>query len=212
MVDRFSGARVEPLARHIAAIRARYPNAKPEWITDVVRIVMMSLDHKPSARQQRLLREIGELERTIVDTKCELAELRGYDIPASQLPAATNELDVIVAHTASATHAILENCEMLDDVAAELPAEQALRLHEATSHIYEACSFQDITGQRIAKIVGTLKTVEAKLAHILSTYGDTPMEAFAVDLHGSHELLNGPQRPATAMVQSEIDQLLASFD
>ncbi len=26
------------------------------------------------------------------------------------------------------------------------------------------------------------------------------------------ELLNGPQRPATAMAQAEIDRLLASFD
>lgn len=212
MVDRFTGSRVEPLARHIAAIRARYPNAKPEWVADVVRIVAMSLDRKPSVRQQRLLREIAGLERTIVDAKCELAALRGYDIPAGHLPTATNELDDIVAHTASATHAILENCEMLDNLAAELPTKQATGLQEATTHIYEACSFQDITGQRIAKVVGTLKTIEAKVAHILATFGDAPLEPYAIDLHGSHELLNGPQRPATAMVQSEIDQLLASFD
>ena len=44
-------------------------------------------------------------------------------------------------------------------------------LQEATTRIYEACSFQDITGQRITKVVATLKTIEAKVAGIVSTFG-----------------------------------------
>ncbi len=37
--------------------------------------------------------------------------------------------------------------------------------------IYEACSFQDITGQRITKVVTTLKLIEAKVAQIMTTFG-----------------------------------------
>ncbi len=44
-------------------------------------------------------------------------------------------------------------------------------LQDATTRIYEACSFQDITGQRITKVVATLKTIERKVAHIIGTFG-----------------------------------------
>ena len=48
------------------------------------------------------------------------------------------------------------------------------QLQEATTRIYEACSFQDITGQRITKVVSTLKTIEAKVASIVATFGRPP--------------------------------------
>ena len=47
----------------------------------------------------------------------------------------------------------------------------AAKLQDAVTQIYEACSFQDITGQRITKVVTTLKAIEGKVAHIISTFG-----------------------------------------
>ena len=60
----------------------------------------------------------------------------------------------------------------------------------------------------------TLKAIEAKIGHIVSTFGpgaefDMPVTAAPV---GDDALLNGPQLPAMAMDQSDIDKLLASFD
>ena len=52
-----------------------------------------------------------------------------------------------------------------------LTGEPATKLQDATTRIYEACSFQDITGQRITKVVTTLKTIEAKVAQIVATFG-----------------------------------------
>ena len=82
--------------------------------------------------------------------------------------------------------------------------------------IYEACSFQDITGQRITKIITTLKSIEAKVAQIIATFGgrdpNAPPVAVAAPVMDEDELLNGPQLPALAMDQSDIDKLLASFD
>jgi chemotaxis protein CheZ len=212
MPEFFVGTWAEPFARDIAAIRSRYPEAEPEWVADVVRAVLASLERKPSARQMRLLREVEELGRTIVNAKREIAALRVDDITTSQIPFATDELDAIVAHTAAATNTILESCEMLDDVAAKLPAEQGMQLQDATTRIYEACTFQDITGQRVTKVVKTLKTIEEKVAHILAAFGANNESLCAAELTASHELLSGPQKPATALVQSEIDRLLASLD
>jgi len=90
----------------------------------------------------------------------------------------------------------------------------AAKLQDATTRIYEACSFQDITGQRITKVVATLKTIEATVAQIVATFGrsdsDRPTEIGAEPADVA--LLNGPQHPAVAMDQYDIDKLLASFE
>jgi chemotaxis protein CheZ len=103
---------------------------------------------------------------------------------------------------------------MLDDVAGSVTGEPATRLQDATTRIYEACSFQDITGQRITKVVATLKTIESKVAQIVATFGGgeraAPLEVAAES--DETALLNGPQHPTIAMDQSDIDRLLASFE
>ncbi len=141
-------------------------------------------------------------------TKFMTGSITDHDIPF-----ATDELDAIVEHTAQATHAILESCEMLDDVSGSVSGAPADKLQDAVTKIYEACSFQDITGQRITKVVTTLKTIEAKIAHIIETFGRS-----AAKIHPNQpadlteaDLLNGPQLPANAMAQSDIDKLLADF-
>jgi chemotaxis protein CheZ len=161
------------------------------------------------------LREVEELGRTISLAKSEIAALKVDDITGHDIPFATDELDAIVEHTAHATNAILESCEMLDEVSTTVSGDAGIKLQAATTRIYEACSFQDITGQRITKIVTTLKTIEQKVAHIVTTFG-VPSEKgprLATDhVATDADLLNGPQLPAQAMDQSDIDALLASFE
>jgi chemotaxis protein CheZ len=210
----------DPLAERLAELRRARPELDPDRVADVVRAVLSTLTGDLTVKETSLLTEVEELGRTIASAKAEIAELRVDEITASHIPFATDELDAIVAHTASATHAILESCEMLDDAAdavAGTPA--ATKLQDATTRIYEACSFQDITGQRITKVVTTLKTIEAKIEQIVATFGQRDGEhlvplptAPAGEAEGEAELLNGPQLPAHAMDQSDIDKLLASFD
>ncbi len=137
MPDVFAGTAAEPLAHRLGAIRARYPEAEPEWVAEVVRAVVASLGGDPSPRQIVLLRELEELGRTIANAKAEIAALHVDDITAAHIPFATDELDAIVAHTASATDAILESCETLDAVGETLAGEVAARLQDATTRIYE---------------------------------------------------------------------------
>ena len=207
------GSVTGPLKQKLAAIRARQPDVGTEMFTEVVRAVLTTISHDLSAKETSLLREIEELGKTISVAKSEIAALRVDDITDRDIPSATDELDAIVHHTAHATHAILESCEMLDEVASALSGDAASKLQAATTQIYEACSFQDITGQRITKIVATLKAIEGKVAHIIGTFGpsirqerhDVPHIASDADL------LNGPQLPTAAMDQSDIDKLLADF-
>jgi chemotaxis protein CheZ len=202
------------LAQRLDEIRARHPGSEPEMVAEVVRVVLSTLSGDLSAQETSLLAEVEALGHTIARAKIEIAALRVDDITDNHIPFATDELDAIVDHTATATNAILSSCETLDEVARSVTGEPATRLQDATTRIYEACSFQDITGQRINKVVGTLKTIEAKVVQIVATFGNgdrVTLDEFA-GVATDAALLNGPQHPAVAMDQSDIDKLLASFE
>jgi chemotaxis protein CheZ len=205
---------IDALKQKLASIRTNQPQIESAMVTEVVRAVLTTMSHDLTAKEASLLREVEELGRTITSAKSEIAALRVDDITDHDIPFATDELDAIVDHTAHATNAILESCEMLDEVAATVSGEAAAKLQEAVTRIYEACSFQDITGQRITKVVGTLKVIEEKVAQIIGTFGPS----IAAPKRGADrvatdaDLLNGPQLPAHAMDQSDIDALMASFE
>jgi chemotaxis protein CheZ len=206
------------LAARLEALKVRYPAEQAALISEVLRALLAGTHGELSAPEASLLGEIENLARTIADARREIAALRVDDITTSHIPSATDELDAIVAHTAAATDSILETCETLDSLAAALQQDGAplsrtgaTSLQDATTRIYEACSFQDITGQRISKVVVTLKAIDAKVVSIISTFADRAAPALAV-ASDQATLLNGPQLPALAMGQTDIDRLLASFD
>ena len=183
-------------------------------VAEVVRAVLATMSGDLSAQETSLLAEVEALGHTIACAKAEIAALRVDDITDNHIPFATDELDAIVEHTATATNAILSSCETLDIVAGSVSDELAAKLQDATTRIYEACSFQDITGQRINKVVATLKTIEAKVTQIVATFGGGERSVpVAVAIEATEAaLLNGPQHPTVAMDQSDIDKLLASFE
>jgi chemotaxis protein CheZ len=209
------GIDAEALAQRLAEIGARHPGSDPAMVADVVRAVLATMQGDLSAHETGLLGEVEALGRMIAAARAEIAALQVDDISASHIPSATDELDAIVAHTAAATDSILEVCETLDRVAATQDGEAAAALQDATTRIYEACSFQDITGQRITKVVATLKTIDARIAQIVGSFSDraaSPAAAPPQADAAAVALLHGPQLPANAMHQSDIDALLASFD
>jgi len=202
-------------------LRQRYPQGDAEMIGNIVRAVLTTMRGDLTANETTLLAEIEELASTVANARAEIAALGADDITASHIPSATDELDAIVAHTATATDSILECCEKIDTVTPRLTPEDAEVMQDVVTRIYEACSFQDLTGQRITKVVATLKTIEAKVAHIIDVFppdptGDRAEAAAQARKDASDDvapsLLNGPQLPANAMDQSDIDALLASFD
>ena len=156
-----------------------------------------------------LLAEVEDLARSISTMRSDLQRLEAGPFVAGHIPMATDELDAVVAHTASATDVILQVCEELEMAGTpDRPADAAL-LQKATTRIYEACSFQDITGQRISKVVATLKAIEAKVGQILEVFGHNELPTYMPGATNSQT--NGPQLPGAAMEQADIDALLADF-
>jgi chemotaxis protein CheZ len=210
-----SAARPE-LAERLANLRARHRDATtPEAVAEIVEQVLATMTGDLTAAEATLLAEVEQIGRTIAAAKQEIASLKVEDINRAFIPSATDELDAIVEATAQATNEILDCCETFESAAAELGGERGEALTAAVTRIYEACSFQDITGQRITKVVRTLKSIEERIAAIVSTFserasdGETAPRPVPVD---PLSLLNGPQLPGNGVDQAEIDRLLASFD
>ena len=203
------------LSEKLAELRKLYPQGNPMQVETAMRAITNSMFAELTGKEAALLNEIEALAQTLTHTRAEIAALRADDITDSHIPSATDELDAIVAHTATATDNILECCETMDAIMPRLNAEDARTMQDVTTRIYEACSFQDITGQRITKVVSALKVIESKVAHMLDVFRREDWGKSSEPpkpLSGPEALLNGPQLPANAMDQSDIDALLASFD
>ncbi len=194
--------------------------ASHDAIERAVREVLGSLAGDLTANEVALLAELEALGCEVARAKSEIASLRVDDINASHIPNATDELDAVVEHTATATNEILDVCETLEKLQARLSGEDAGVVGDAVTRIYEACSFQDITGQRIGKVVAALKAIESRVAAVTARFAAVGAHPPAADRavpadDGRTEgqrLANGPQLPAAATSQEDIDRLLASFD
>jgi len=184
-------------------------------VSDIVRSVMDRV--QGSEATAHLHTELAKIMNYIENMRSELAQMRSIEISHNHIPAASDELDAVVAETADATGRIMDACEGIETVGGRLGGADGEALTGAVTSIYEACSFQDITGQRINKVVKTLKSIEAKISDIVQALsagaaladGTAPAAPVA---EKKDSLLNGPQLKGSASSQEEIDRLLASFD
>ena len=120
-----------------------------------------------------------------------------------------DELEEIVTKTARATNTIMDAAETIEKLSQQVPAEAAAGLQDAATRIYEACTFQDITGQRIGKVVHALQALEERIAALVNACCDEASQISAEPrtVDDDDALLNGPQLSTHANTQSEIDRL-----
>jgi len=197
------------------AVRVAGPAAAdPVLLDGMIKSVVASLSGDISLADLQLYREVEALACYIKTVRHDIAELRPDDISTRHIPMATDELDAVVGATADATGIILGGMEEIERLSGGLPPEIAAPLGAIVIKVYEACGFQDITGQRISKVVKALRHIEGKIDALLAVFGAdlaaAAADAPAVDAETS--LLNGPALPAAANSQADIDALLASFD
>ena len=81
----------------------------------------------------------------------------------------------------------------------------------AMMRIFEACSFQDLTGQRVTKVISTLRHIEERVTKFAGALGvtDSASEESAEDARKRELLLNGPAMNGPATSQDDIDALFA---
>ncbi len=207
-----------------ARVQAATPLSREE-VGEIVRQILASMGGDVSASDLKLYDELEELARYIHHARSEIAAIRPEEIRESHIPTATDELDAVVGATEAATNTIMDVCDLIGGLVPKLDAEHGALLTDAVTRVFEACNFQDVTGQRITKVVRTLKTIEAKVEALIVAFGEhagersvpiqVPVVPAAPALGGfdpDAALLHGPALPGQSIDQDEIDRLLASFD
>lgn len=172
-----------------------------------------------------LKKEITEMMHHIEITKNEIASLRPQTASDDQIIMASNELDAVVEATESATTEILEQSEKMQEVVDRMRKEcgsgnienmenNLVELEEISTQLMISCGFQDITGQRITKVINTLKYIELhinammKIWNIVEGTGEANLMVNAPDdQRPDKDLLNGPQADGAAASQDDIDAL-----
>jgi len=166
--------------------------------------------------------EMDLIYEAINRTKREIATLHVSGCNGQELSRVTNELDAVVGGTEQATETILAAAEVIDERAGNLSAklkgdDQGLAndIQDQIVQIFEACNFQDLTGQRITKVVGTLRFVEERIIKMMEIWGGVEsFKEIEVELEhrmGDQSLLNGPSLDSDQGIasQDDIDALFA---
>ena len=200
-----------------AAHAAIHTPLTAEEVTGIVRQVIQSLEGDVSTADLKFYAELGELARYIRQAKQDIALIKPKDINTDHIPRATDELDAVVGATEDATNKIMDVCDEITALAGQCTPELNEKLVGCTTRIFEACNFQDITGQRITKVVQTLKHIDTRVEALVNALGDEIHHGEPHDLQHVHAaeadpekaLLNGPQLPQNAINQDEIDKLLS---
>ncbi|WP_417317905.1 protein phosphatase CheZ [Emcibacter sp.] len=212
------GSNIVALEDRIVHIREKFGNEVPvEDVSMIVGEVMGTIDGDLALVEIHFQDELRDLLQFIDKAKSDISQIRPKDLSERQLPEASDQLDAVVSATEEAASSIMDAAEELGDLAASAEGEMAEKLETLSTKIFEASSFQDITGQRVTKVVNTLRHLEEKLSELAKAIGDNEVyeegaNAKAPEDMEAHELLHGPQLEETANDQDSIDALLASFD
>ena len=164
--------------------------------------------------------EIAQMVRMIGQAKLEISSIKHPMADDDRMQLAANELDAIVLATETSTHDILSASEEIEQTTRKIAnlhpndddvANQSEKVANEIIKIFEACNFQDITGQRVTKVVKTLRFIEEKILALIDIWGveafaDLPMpETEVKDEDGT--TLSGPQLGNQGITQDEINAL-----
>jgi len=173
---------------------------------------------------EKLKIELDLIHDAITRTKREIAVLHGKSFNGEEMAKVNGELGAVVGGTEQATQQILEAAESIDQAASALakvnsPDQQKIlseEIQERVVSIFEACNFQDLTGQRISKVMTTMKFIEQHIYEMMEIWGGVDaIKAHAPPIvdhrEGDAKLLNGPRLDGDAGHASQ-DDIDALFD
>ena len=176
---------------------------------------------EPLAEEESLAAriEIAQMVRMIGRAKIEIASIKHPSEHDDRMQLAASELDAIVVATEASTEDVLGASEQIEIHVRKItglhPDDEELgtlgeQIANEIIKIFEACNFQDITGQRTNKVIKTIRFIEEKILALINIWG---VDAFLdLPVHnqsaaGDDALLNGPQRENEGITQDEINAL-----
>lgn len=181
---------------------------------------MASTLHSSSDLDRFLRNEIERMADYIVSARNEVNAMVPTDEETTpkNIKAASEELSEVVKATEKATNTIMDAADAIQEIAGGLSdAAASNKIMDETTKLYDACSFQDITGQRINKVLQTLEQVEDRVITLVQLFGGQLPEGYTIPEHldkrvrPDEALMNGPQLTGEMPSQDEIDKLFDSL-
>ena len=184
----------QALAPHFAALRAFVDRRIAELSAEVSASVQLM-----GMTEDAITARIGEVHAQIA---------RLIAIPATGARNSGLELEAVVQATESAADTILEAAEAiqtwLDGGAQDAASIAALTAR--VNDIFQACSFQDLTGQRIRRAIKQLQQVETMLEGLMP--GAPAAAAPRLEVIGHAPTVADSAIAGPDLAQAEIDRLL----
>lgn len=213
------------MLKALVKLREQKGTIRIEDLGEILAEVAMTI---PASNQPEvfLRGEFQKIADHIDQAKLEIASLihiEGEEQPSPQnIGHATDQLDAVVKATEEATNTIMDSADKIQQAVDNNEADAKDIISNAVADIYLACNFQDITGQRITKVLTTLNYIDTKVRTIMQLFGQVSAEdaekVAALRAEEPHkdkrpdaELLNGPQMSKDAPNQDDIDALFASI-
>jgi chemotaxis protein CheZ len=237
-VDEVVGGEVGPMHREIMtelrAIRAQMANGGKSTVAGVIEDTATREVAETRALLETYRAQIEQCEKLKVEldlihdaidrTKREIAAIHGKSFDGQEMTKVNGELGAVANGTEQATQQILECAEFIDQAASALskvnsPDQQKIlteEIQERVVSIFEACNFQDLTGQRISKVMTTMKLIEGHINVMMDIWGGVDaikahVPAVLDTREGDAKLLNGPKLDGDAGHASQ-DDIDALFD
>lgn len=209
-----------------AGISASIPAVEGQPDTSPAAESQFLIDFKQELADARTLRtEMTKILESIANTKREIATLHHTNFGENTDVQVADELDAVVIATERATDIILTAAEVVDNQATDLAAHLAggeheslaLDIQEQTVKIFEACNFQDLTGQRVQKVLETMKFIESHVDKMISIWGglENFLDISPDSLHkktGDDALLSGPGLEDDGEFRASQDDIDSLFD
>lgn len=186
-------------------------------VASVTEVLIGSMQAFFGSIDTSIYKECKSLSEYIANARTEIATLSPADEASDTgIDRAGMELDAIVQATEEATNTIMNAAEEI--MGADLSSDDGQAgVQDAVMRIFEACSFQDITGQRISKVVETFTHIEARVSELSALLGVSEADILRAKTdvpvkEGDAALLSGPALEGEGIGQSEVDNLMNEFD
>ncbi len=181
-------------------------------LTDVIGVAeLLTSSLQPLLRRidVTLQQELRGILMKIETLRSEISKVHADDISANRIPEVGKELSEVVLATEFATNSIMGAAEKV--LAGEEKNDKEFRelVNEQMMEVFEACSFQDITGQRITKVVETIEVIEERiniLCQMMDNHGKKVDPVLSdAERTKRKQLLSGPS--SNGVDQNQIDAM-----
>lgn len=209
------------IMEELRALRAEMAELR-DIVGSSLRAADAPLDDDDDAMKRDVRVEIALMVRSIGRAKAEIAAIKNPTADTDQMETASHQLEAITATTERSTNEIMTAVDDIEQALKKIThltvddGEVSPLIDHASERliaIIEACSFHDLTGQRVTQVVKTLRFIESRILAMIDIWGldafrDLPLPPDEdADEREDSELLNGPALGGAGLSQDDIDAL-----